>query len=72
MAKYSAVYRFEVLEKLRKGVEVYVLDRESGKTCCMSRLNVMSVLDVIDHNNDSDNRYEMWEVIDAEDGKTDE
>lgn len=71
MKTYKAVYEFEVLDKLRNGVEVHVLDKESGTTYCMSKLNVMSVLDAIDHDN-SDNRYEFWEEIDDEDNKTDE
>ena len=71
MKTYKAVYEFEVLDKLRNGVEVYVLDKKSGTTYRMSKLNVMNVLDAIDHDN-SDNRYEFWEEIDDEDNKTDE
>lgn len=71
MAMYKLVYNFEVLDKLRSGGEVYVLDRESRSVSRMSKLNVIEVVKIIDHDN-KDNRYEMWETIGTKDGKKDE
>ena len=71
MAMYKLVYNFEVLDKLRSGGEVYVLDRESRSVSRMSKLNVIEVVKIIDHDS-KDNRYEMWEAIGTKDGKKDE
>lgn len=56
---YKSVYSFNVPELIRKGKEVFVLDRSSLSVTSVSEMNALEYINAI-NSDDNINRYEFW------------
>ena len=64
--KYKKIYSFNIIDCIKKNKDVYMLDRENGKVCPISDMNVYEFFKVIE--SDETNRYDFW-IEEREDSK---
>lgn len=69
MKKYEKIYAFDVIDEIKKGEEVYLIDRARRNTnFAVTKANKEStekICEVLNHNNE-DNRYEFFKVVETE------
>lgn len=56
--KFKTIYPCWVIDEIRKGNKVYVLDRKLKKVYTVNDANVQDVVTVIE--SEEKNRYEFW------------
>jgi hypothetical protein len=64
MKKYNVVYPFDVIEKIKVGDKVYMLDREKAKVHIASNVAAGFLCKAI---NDKTGRFDFWTVDEAKD-----
>jgi sortase (surface protein transpeptidase) len=57
--KYEKIYAFQVLDKIKGGKTVYMLDRQQFYVCIVNDIRVCILMDVL-NTKDTTNRYEFW------------
>ena len=65
MQRYINVYAYNLIDTIRRGETVHVLDRDTNEVCNVLDLTVEKFLHVLDSLNE--NRYEMWRAYEVED-----
>ena len=60
MKTYKSIYGWEVLEKIREGKKVYVLDREDKSVVCVNDVSVKDLAQIEIYGKESKNRFEFW------------
>lgn len=69
MNKYKTVYNFNVLEELKKGEEVYIIDKSkrysTESITKASEMKAKFLIDIIESEN-KDERYEFYKVVETD------
>lgn len=65
MFEYRNVYDFNVLNEVKMGAKIKVLDRETETIENIEDLTLKEALEMI--NSKENNRYSFWEVIEKQD-----
>lgn len=65
MEKYKIIYPFEAIEYIKRGKEVFCLDREECQVLSVNDLCVNEFADIIKEK-DTAGRYEFWIVEEEE------
>lgn len=65
--KYVEVYDFMVLDTVRKGEKVWMLDKKEADICCVNNMrtsDLMKVLELIESNKGTpeESRFQFWYV----------
>lgn len=59
--RYKSLYAFEVVDYIRKGCNVWMLDRDCGEVAELTEMPLQEFFDVIDTaTEDKQNRFAFW------------
>ena len=67
MATYKIIYPFEVLDKLKEGAEVCMVDRAEMKVACVGNLRTDSFASLLLLVAKEPTRFEFWTTSKTED-----
>lgn len=75
MKKYEKIYAFNVIDEIKKGEDVFLIDRARlDNHSAITKANKTSterICEVLNHNN-KDNRYEFFKVVETEEEANEE
>lgn len=57
--KYVNIYAWEILDKVKEGKVVYILDRTNKETYCTDSLTVVGLADILSQDN-TGGRFVFW------------
>lgn len=60
MKTYNTIYSFEVLDKIKEGAKVYVLDREEKAVYCVNDISVADLAQLEIFGKTNKKRFEYW------------
>ena len=60
MKTYESVYSFVVIDKIREGKTVFVLDKENEKVMKVNELTVDQLMRLLRNDESTPNRYYFW------------
>ena len=61
MEKYIKVYHWDVLEMIKKGMTVYMLDRELAEIFVFNEISMCKGLEIL-NTKDDNGRYDFWRI----------
>lgn len=62
MTKYESVYDFNVLDEIKSGETIFLLNRATNDVKWVNNMSVNSLVKVFKHDN-KDNRYEFYKEV---------
>lgn len=62
MTKYESVYDFNVLDEIKSGKDIFLLNRATNNVSWVNGMTVESLVKVFKHDN-KDNRYEFYKEV---------
>ena len=62
MGRYEAVYNSDVLDEIKSGEDIFLLNRATNNVSWVNGMNVDSLAKVFKHDN-KDNRYEFYKEV---------
>lgn len=62
MTKYESVYDFNVLDEIKSGETIFLLDRAENDVGWVNDMSIDSLVKVFKHDN-KDNRYEFYKEV---------
>lgn len=62
MTKYESVYDFNVLDEIKSGKTIFLLNRATNDVKWVNNMSVNSLVKVFKHDN-KDNRYEFYKEV---------
>lgn len=71
MTVYKDIYGFQAMDEIRKGTDVYVIDKGNREIYCMNTMRVADFINIVNRDN-NDNRFSFYiverdtETIEAE------
>ena len=70
MATYKEVYKWNVIDEIGKGKQVYMLDRQNQSVALINDMDAQSAIKIVNCK-DNENRYDFWiceetEVVESE------
>lgn len=54
MKIYKDIYGFQAMDEIRKGKDVYVIDKEDREVYCMNTMCVADFINIVNSDNDND------------------
>lgn len=54
MKIYKDIYGFQAMDEIRKGKDVYVIDKEDREVYCMNTMRVTDFINIVNSDNDND------------------
>lgn len=54
MKIYKDIYGFQAMDEIRKGKDVYVIDKEDREVYCMNTMRVADFINIVNSDNDND------------------
>lgn len=54
MKIYKDIYGFQTMDEIRKGKDVYVIDKKDREVYCMNTMRVADFINIVNSDNDND------------------
>lgn len=66
MKIYETLYHFNVIDAIKAGKAVYVLDKETAEVHCVNYLRVDRFVRILEQSKECKERFEFWHDYDTE------